>query len=55
MHERACEKDTERKIKVVKYSAVMQVGCGIDNAFNLLESALDGVFQTWHYIFSDEE
>ena len=55
MHERTCEKNPERKIKVGKYSAVMQVGGGVDNTFNLLESALGGVFQTWHYIFSDEE
>ena len=36
-------------------SAVMQVGGGVDNTFNLLESALNGVFQTWRYIFYDEE
>ena len=55
MHERTCEKNPEGKIKVGKYSAVMQVGGGMDNTFNLLESALGGVFQTWRYIFSDEE
>ena len=55
MHERTCEKNLERKIKVGGYSAVMQVGVGMDNTFNLLESALGGVFQTWRYIFSDEE
>ena len=43
LHERTCEKKPERKNKVGKYSAVMQVGSGVDNALNLLESALDGV------------
>ena len=33
----------------------MQVGGEVNNAFNHLESALGGVFQTWRYIFSDEE
>ena len=33
----------------------MQVGGGVDNAFNLLESALGGVFQTWRYTFPDGE
>ena len=51
MHERTCEK----KIKVRKYSTVMQVGGGVNNTFHLLESALGGVFQTWHYTFSQEE
>ena len=55
MHEGTCEKIPERKIKVGKYSGVMQVGGGIDNAFNHLESALVGVFQTWCYIFSGAE
>ena len=55
MHERTCVKNPEKKIKSEKYSAVMQVGGGADNTFNLLESALGGVFQTWRYIFSDEE
>ena len=55
MYERTCEKNTEKKNEVRKYSTVMQVGDGLDNAFNLLESALDGVFQTWRYTFSGEE
>ena len=55
MHERTCEKNPDKKNEVRTYSAVMQVGGGIDNTFNLLESALGGVFQTWRYTFSDEE
>ena len=35
-------------------SRVMQVGGTVNNAFDLLESALDGV-QSWRYIFSNEE
>ena len=27
----------------------------VANAFNPLESAVGGVFQTWHYTFSDGE
>ena len=40
---RKCEKNPERNIKVGKYSAVMQVGGRVNNAFDLLESALDDV------------
>ena len=52
-HERTCERSPERKRKVVKYSEVMQVGGGVNNAFIHLESALGSFFQTWRYIFSD--
>ena len=55
MHERTCVKNPEKTNEAQKYSTVMQVGGGVDNAFNLLKSALGGVFQTWRYIFSDEE
>ena len=33
----------------------MQVGGGVNNAFDLREFALGSVFHTWRYIFSDEE
>ena len=49
IHERTCENNPEGKIKFGKYSAVMQIGGGVDNTFNLLKSALGGVFQTWRY------
>ena len=55
MHERKYETNSERKNSLQKYSTVMQSGCGVNNVFNILESALVGVFQTWRYIFSDEE
>ena len=38
-----------------KYSTVMHVVGEVNNAFKILESALDGLFQTWRYIFSDEK
>ena len=33
----------------------MQVGGGVNNACNFYESALDGIFHTLRYIFSDEK
>ena len=44
MHKRTCERNPERKIRVEKYSTVMQVGGGVNDAFIHLESVLGGVF-----------
>ena len=46
MYEDTHEKNPEKKSGTRKYSAVMQVSYGINDAFNHLKSALGGVFQT---------
>ena len=55
MHERSCGRNPEKKNSARKYSIVIQVGGGVNNAFKILESTLGSVFQTCYYICSDEE
>ena len=55
MHESTCEMNPKKKDSAQRYSTIMQVGGGVNNGFDLLESALGGVFQNLRYIFSDEE
>ena len=55
MHECTCEKNPKKQVKVRKYSTIIKISGGVNNAFNLLESALGYLFQTWHHTFSYEE
>ena len=55
MHERSCDKNPVKK-NTQRISAYMQIGGGgATHGFSLLESAFNGVLQTWRYEFSDEE
>ena len=55
MHERTCDNNLSKK-KVERKSAItLQVGRGVNERFQFIESALGGVMQVWRHEFSESE